>query len=93
MNEKRLQGGDYSFRTGQTYEIWNENKLARSFSFTFRYIDDILSLNNLKFGNFVDRLYPIELEIKNKSDIAKSASYIDLHREIDGKNFTTKEMF
>jgi hypothetical protein len=25
MNEKRLQGGDYSFRTGQTYEIWNEN--------------------------------------------------------------------
>jgi hypothetical protein len=48
MNEKRLQGGDYSFRTGQTYEIWNENKLARSFSFTFRYIDDILSLNNLK---------------------------------------------
>ena len=71
----------------------NENKLARFFSFTFHYIDDILSLNNLKFGNFVDRLYPIELEIKNRSDIAKSASYIDLHREIDGKNFTTKEMF
>ena len=25
----------------------NEKKLARSFNFTFRYIDDVLSLNNL----------------------------------------------
>ena len=69
----------------------NENKLARSFSFTFRYIDDARSLNNPKFGNFVDRLYPIEIEIKDKSDIAKSTSYLD-HREIDSEDFTTKEM-
>ena len=26
----------------------NEKKLARSFNFTFRYIDDVLSLNNTK---------------------------------------------
>jgi hypothetical protein len=32
----------------------NEKKLARSFNFTFRYIDDILSLNNSSFGDFVD---------------------------------------
>jgi hypothetical protein len=43
----------------------NEKKLARSFNFTFRYIDDVLSLNNTRFGDFVDRIYPIELEIKN----------------------------
>ena len=36
--------------------------LARSFNFTFRYIDDVLSLNNSRFGDFVDRIYPIELE-------------------------------
>ena len=30
----------------------NEKKLARSFNFTFRYIDDVLSLNNSRFGDF-----------------------------------------
>jgi hypothetical protein len=30
-----------------------------------RYIDDVLSLNKSKFGDFVDRIDPIELEIKN----------------------------
>ena len=28
----------------------------------FRYIDDVLSLYNSKFGDFVDLIYPIELE-------------------------------
>ena len=37
-------------------------KLVLSFNFTFCY-DYFLSLNNSKFVDFVDRLYPIELEI------------------------------
>ena len=57
----------------------NEKKLAWSFSFTFRYIDDVLTLNNSKF---VDRIYPIELEIKDIIDTARSFSYLDLHLEI-----------
>ena len=36
----------------------NEKKLARSFNFTFRYINDVLSLNNYRFGDFVDRINP-----------------------------------
>ena len=43
----------------------NGKELARSFNFTFRYIDDVLSLNNSRFGDFVDRIYHIELEIKD----------------------------
>ncbi len=43
----------------------NEKKLARSFDFTVRYIDDVLLLSNSRFGDFVDRIYPIELEIKD----------------------------
>ena len=61
----------------------NEKKIARSFNFTLRYIDDVLSLNNSRFGNFVDPIYPIELEIKDTADTDRSASYIDLHLEID----------
>ena len=63
----------------------NEKKLARSLNFTFRYIDDVLSLNNSRFGDFVDRIYPIELEIKYSTDTDKSASYLDLHFEIESE--------
>jgi hypothetical protein len=60
----------------------NEKKIARSFNFTFRYIDDVLSLYNSRFGDFVDHIYPIELEIKDTTDTDRSASYLDLHLEI-----------
>ena len=63
----------------------NDNKLARSFNFTFRYIDDVLSLNNSRFDDFVDRIYPIELKIKDTTDTDRSASYLDLHIEIDSE--------
>ena len=63
----------------------NEKKLARSFNFTFRYIDNVRSLNKSRFWDFVDRLYPIELEIKDTTDTDRSASYLDLHLKIDSK--------
>jgi hypothetical protein len=47
--------------------------------------DDVLSLNNSRFGDFVDRIYPIEFEIKNTTDTDRSASYINLHLEIDSR--------
>jgi hypothetical protein len=46
---------------------------------------DVLSLNNSRFGDFVNRIYPIELEIKDTTDTDRSASYLDLHLEIDNK--------
>jgi hypothetical protein len=55
----------------------NGKKLARSFNFTFRYIDDVLSLNNSRFGDCVDRIYSIELEIKDTTDTDRSDSYLD----------------
>ena len=63
----------------------NEKKLARSFNFTFHYIYDVLSLNNYRFGDFVDRIYPMEVEIKDTTDTYRSASYLDLHLEIDSE--------
>jgi hypothetical protein len=60
----------------------NEKKLAQSFNFTLRYIDDVLSQHNSKFGDYVDRIYPIERGIKDTRDTAKSALYLDLHQVI-----------
>ena len=62
-------------------EKWK--KLAQSFGFTFRYIDDVLSPNNSKFGGYVNLIYPTELEIKDTTETERSASYLDLHLEID----------
>ena len=63
------------------HEILKKNvkKLARSFNFTFHYIDDVLS----RLGDFVDSIYPIELEIRDTTNIDRSASYFDIHLEID----------
>jgi hypothetical protein len=46
----------YSYEADFIQELLrkNEKKLARSFNFTFRYIDDVFSLNNSRFGDFVD---------------------------------------
>ena len=68
-------------------------KLATSFNFTFRYIDDVLSLNNTKFGDYVERIYPIELEIKDTIDTGKSALYLDLHLEIDNEGWLKRKLY
>jgi hypothetical protein len=75
----------------------NQKKLARSFNSTFLYIDDVLSLNNSRFDDFVNCIYPIQLEINDTTDTERSASYLDLHLELtvsggEELNVTTKEM-
>ena len=57
----------------------------------------VLSLNNSRFGDLVDHIYPIELEIKDTTYTDISASYLDytLKLTVRGdkqQNFTTKEM-
>ena len=69
-----------------------DKKLAISFYSTFRYKDDVLSLNNSKFGDQVERIYPIELEIKDTTDTVKSASYLDLHLEIDNEGLLKQNL-
>jgi hypothetical protein len=71
----------------------NEKKLARSFNFTFRYIDDVLSLNNSRFGDCIDRIYPTELEIKDTTDTDRSASYLDLNLEIDSEGWLRTKLY
>ena len=58
-------------------------KLARSFNFTFLKIDYVLSLNNSMFGDYIDRICPIALEIKDTAVTTKSVSYINLKLEVD----------
>ena len=56
----------------------------RSFICTFRYIDDVLSLNNSMFGDFCC----IYLSAWNNdtTKTTKSASYLNLHLDIDSED-------
>ena len=56
---------------------------ARAFNFTYRYIDDALSINNPRFAEFLPLIYPSELEIKETTDTASSASILDIYLEFD----------
>ena len=55
-----------------------QKRLASRFNFTYRYIDDVLSINNLDFENYLGQMYPPELEIKDTTESNTSASYLDL---------------
>jgi hypothetical protein len=61
----------------------NNKKLPVSFNHTFRYIDDVLSINNHNFHNYVHLIYPDEIEIKDNTESDKSASYLDILLNID----------
>lgn len=50
-------------------------------NFSFRYIDDVLSLNNPNFKDYLHLIYPSELE--ETTDTSTSASYLDLYLYID----------
>ena len=56
---------------------------ARAFNFTYRYIDDVLSINHSRFAEFLPLIYPPELEVKETNDTASSASFLDLYLEFD----------
>jgi hypothetical protein len=50
---------------------------ARAFNLTYRYIDDVLSINNFRFAEFLPLIYPPELEVK------ETTSFFDLYLEFD----------
>ena len=61
------------------------------FKSSFHYVDDVLSLNNSPFGDYLHRIYPNELEVKDNTDTQRFASYHDIHPEIDnGGRLKTK---
>ena len=67
-----------------------QKKLAQSFNYTFRYIDDVLSINNKQFADHIPSIYPEELEIKNTTESSNSTSYLDLLLSIEGNNLHTQ---
>ena len=55
-----------------------KKRLASQFNFTYRYIDDVCSINNPDFENYLGQMDPPELEIKETTENNTSASYLYL---------------
>ena len=66
---------------------------ARAFNFTHRYIDDVLSINNSRFAEFLPLIYPPELEVKETTDTASSASFLDLYLEFDDSGQLSNKIY
>ena len=64
--------------------------LAQPFNFTFRYIDDVLPLQNTKFAEHLEFIYPREHERKETTETAASTSYLDCYLYIDNGKLTTR---
>ena len=66
------------------------NTLARKFGNVFRYIDDLLALNDgQSFESFHHEIYPEELQLNKENVDNTETNFLDLHIKIDNKIFTT----
>ena len=67
------------------------NHLARKFGKVFRYIDDLLALNDANFfESYHHQIYPSELQLNKENEVNTETNFLDLHISIDNKVFTTK---
>ena len=66
-------GGDFI----QPLLSTGKKQLASRFNLTFRYIDDVLSINNPELENYLGQMYPAELEITDITENTTSTSYLD----------------
>jgi hypothetical protein len=72
----------YSYESEFLQQLVKDKKIheSRAFNFTYRYIDDVLSINNSRFAEFLPL---IELEVKENTDTSSSASFLDLYLQFD----------
>ena len=64
-----------------------------SFNHTFRYIDDVLSINNQSFHDYVHLIYHDELKTKDTTESDKYALYPDILLNINSNGRLTISLY
>ena len=68
----------------------NNYQMARRFGNVFRYIDDLLAINdNGEFEKNYAEIYPPELELKKENNNKDRSSFLDFQLTITNNNITT----
>ena len=57
---------------------------------TYRYLDEILNINNVYFDNMVCQIYPSELQLNEANTSDTAAAFLDLHLSISNDIVSTK---
>ena len=80
----------YSYESKYVKELKTKDLFtARKFRHTFRFIDDLLAVNDDgEFGRCFEKIYPAELELKKEHD-GEEVSFLDLKIELKGRSFQT----
>ena len=55
---------------------------ARKFCYTFRFIDDSITISNENFEKNVQNIYPTELKLKKENQLNQNAKFLDLNNKI-----------
>ena len=82
----------YRYESKWLYKMKKENNvLARKFGRIFRYIDDLLAINDGgEFEKHYSEIYPSELELKKENVINTETSFLELSISISDHSFHTK---
>ena len=67
----------YSYENEFLDKVNNEGKrkVARKFNLSYRYIDDLISVNNKRFKEFISDIYPKELTISETTEATISIHF------------------
>ena len=81
----------YSYEAEFVQSILKASKkhLAQ-FNFTYSYVVDVLSLKNTTFAEYLEFIYPRNLEIKETTETAASFSYLDCYLYFVNEKLPTK---
>ena len=63
-----------------------------AFNTTFRYLDDILNINNVNFDNMVSQIYPSRLQLNKANSSDTEAAFLDLHLSVSNNIVSTMFM-
>jgi hypothetical protein len=93
FNNKPIFDSTYEAEFIQKLLHEKKKSLAVVFNSTFRYIDDVLSINNRLFRSYVDSIYSNELEIKDTTECSTFASYLDVSLKLDTNGKITTQLY
>ena len=61
-----------------------------AFNTTYRYLNDILNINNVYFGNMASQIYPSELQLNTANTSDTKAAFLELHLSVSIDIVSTK---
>ena len=72
--------------------LWHSLDFSLTFFFqlNFKYLDDLLNIDNIYFDQMVDRIYPTELQLNRANSSDTEAPFLDLNLCISNGTVSTK---